>query len=824
MRKEGPGRRSRLRAALRSTPRWMADLADDVRFALRSFGRSPVFSVSVLLTLAVALGGTTAIFGAMYGVYRGALPFEDADRLLRLRSFAVSGSGGERVYNMPDRDALAIRSTARALSGVVAMRGYDLALVGTDLAERIRAVEVSQGWTRVLGVEPALGRTFTPTEEELGRASGVALLSNGLWQDRFGGDPSVVGSTIQLDEGVLSVVGVMPPAFSYPYDAELWTPFRPNPTNHAGHDLNVVARMADAATIPDVRADMARVFELVGEEAPGTVIDDGFHVATVREDFIRDDGRIVLALLVAVAFLLLLACVNVANLLTARFVARGRELGVRAALGAGKGRQFRQLMTETVLLFVVGGGAGLLVASWLSDTLQVLVPNVLRDQLGLDIGVRAIVVLFAAAVSVVAGVAFGLAAAARAHRTDLFSALYGGQRGASARSGRLQDGLVVAELALSVVLLVGAGVMADHFRRLRTADMGFDVERLYTMRVPLQQERYASASARGDVVRRLEERIAAQPGVVSVGFTSVNPLCCGDWGASIEIEGMSRSPSDPPLLIHHRYATAGFFEAMDIPFVRGSTFDPSAGPDSPPAVIVDESMAARFWPDQDPIGARVRHARDGAEWRTVVGVVADTHMEGDYTEAWYLPFHQEPLGRSNDDLHVMVRVRGAPAVEAARRAVSEIDPNLPTYEVASMVGLRDELIAQDRLGSLVSMAFAAFGVLLATFGLYGLLAYLVGLRSREIGTRIALGAPRESILWMVMRQASTLLAAGVALGVSAALLLNVVLRRIVVGVELASPSMIVSLLGFLALVVGAAAILPALRATRIDPATAFRAE
>lgn len=803
---------------------WLSDLLDDVRFALRSFGRSPVFSGSVLLTLAIAMGGTTAIFGAVYGVYQAALPFEDADRLLRLRSFALSASGGERVYNMPDRDVLAIRSSSRALTGVVAMGGYDVALVGDDLAERVRAVQVSEGWADVLGIHPIEGRTFTPDEEALGAESGVALLSHGLWQDRFGGDPEILGSTIQLDEGVLTVVGIMPPGFRYPYDAQIWTPFRLDPTNHTGHDLNVVARMDEGLNIEDVRADMARTFDRIRAEAPGTVIDDGIHVATVREDFIRDDGRIVTALLVAVAFLLLLACVNVANLLTARFVARSRELGVRAALGAGRGRQFRQLLTETVLLFAGGGLAGLLVASWLADTLQVLVPNVLRDQLGLSAGLGAPVITVAGAISVLAGLAFGLAAAIRAERSDLFSALYGGERGASARRSSLQDGLVIAELALSVVLLVGAGVMADHFQRLRTADLGFEVEQLYTMRIPLQQARYSSASARSDLVRRLESRIGSEPDVVSVGFTSVNPLCCGDWGATIEIEGRPRSPDDPPLLIHHRYATERFFDAMRIPLVRGTGFDPTDGPDAPPTVVIDESMANRFWPDEDPLGARLRWAREDAEWHTVVGVVADSHKEGDYTEAWYLPFHQDPLGRSNDDLHVMLRLRNAEAIDAARRAVAEVDPNLPTYEAASMVRLRDELIAQDRLGSLVSMAFAGFGLVLATFGLYGLLAYLVELRSREIGTRIALGAPQGSILWMVLRQASRLLVAGLACGAATALLLNTVLQRIVVGVELAGPALLLPLLAFLSTVVVAAALVPALRATRIDPAESFRAE
>ncbi len=718
-----------------------------------------------------------------------------------------------------------VRAENRTFTGLVAMNGGSVALPGEGSPERISAVGVTAGWNELLGVEPDLGRSFTTDEETEGESAGVALISHSLWQRRFGGDPAVVGRTLAVDGGALTIVGVMPPRFNYPYAAEIWTPLRLDPTDARSHDLNAVARMRDGVDVDAVRADMARIYEALRQVSPGTATDEGIQVATVRQDFIRDDGRMVQALLVAVAFFLLLACVNVANLLAAHFVARRREMGIRAALGAGGGRQLRQTLTETLVLFLGGGAVGLLLASWLGDVLLVLLPNVFRTELDVGTpGLGAPVAAFGLATALLAGVISGSAAAHRASRGDLRRALHDGGRGASTGGARIQDALVVAELALSMVLLLGAGVMFDHFRRLNQEDLGFEPEGVETLQVSLEAERYADGQTRNQVVRSLEARLASLPGVDGVGVTSVNPLCCGDWGAPVEIEGHPPPPDGTPLHIAHRYVTPGYFATMEIPVLRGRVFPGADRPGGELEVMVDANMARRHWPGEDPVGKRIRIVRDGEPWRTVVGVVGAIEALGDYDEGWYLPFYQEPMGRSNGMLHIMVRLRDESVVSDVRRAIVQVDPDLPVFEVAAMSDLRRQNLSQDRLGAVMTAVFAAFGLLLATVGLYSLMAYLVSLRAREIGTRIALGASAVDVLRTVLTRAGKLVVLGAAAGLVLALALNHVLRGIVLGVRMAGPGLVLPILAVLLAVGGVAVLVPALRAVRVDPVRAFRAE
>lgn len=802
-----------------------SDLVTDLRFALRMFGRSPGLTVAVVVTLGIGLGGASAVFGTFYTVYRSALPFHDGDRLVRLRSYVLGPDGEQRAYNFPPRDAVVVREENRTFTDLVAMNGSSLALPGEGSPERVSAVGVTAGWNELLGVEPDLGRSFTTEEEAAGASAGVALISHALWLRRFGGDPAVIGRTLAVDGGTLTIVGVMPPRFNYPYAAEIWTPFRLDPTDARSHDLNAVARMRDGVDVAAVRADMARIYSALREATPGTATDEGILVTTVRQDFIRDDGRMVQALLVAVAFFLLLACVNVANLLAAHFVTRRREMGIRAALGAGGGRQLRQTLTETLLLFLAGGAVGLLLANWLGDVLRVLLPNVFRTELDVGTpGLGAPVAAFALAAALLAGVISGAAAAHRGSRGDLRHVLHEGGRGASTSGARIQDALVVAELALSVVLLLGAGVMFDHFRRLSRADLGFEPEGVETLQVSLEADRYADGQARLRVMRSLEARLASLPGVDDVGVTSVNPLCCGDWGAAVEIEGHPPPTDGTPLHIAHRYVTPGYFATMEIPVLRGRIFPGADRPGGELEVMVDANMARRHWPGEDPVGKRIRIARDGEPWRTVVGVVGSIEAAGDYDEGWYLPFYQQPMGRSNGMLHIMVRLRDDRLVADVRRAIVQVDPDLPVFEVAAMSDLRHQNLSQDRLGAVMTATFAAFGLLLATVGLYSLMAYLVGLRTREIGTRIALGASGADVLRLVLTRAGRLVVVGSAAGLALALALNHVLRGIVVGARMAGPGLVLPILAVLLAVGGGAVLVPALRAARVDPVRAFGAE
>jgi predicted permease len=572
-----------------------------------------------------------------------------------------------------------------------------------------------------------------------------------------------------------------------------------------------------------VDADLARLYEGLKATSPGTTPNVGFEVKTLREDFIRDEARVLEALLAAVGFLLLLACVNVANLLTARFTTRSRELGIRAALGSGRGRQARQLLTETLVLFGMGALVGIALTAWLGEFLSILIPQALRTQVDLgEIRIDPAVLAFTALVAVLAGLLFGGIAAIRGGNPDLRTFLVQGGRGASAAGGKLQALLVAGQLALALVLLVGAGVLFDHVRRLQGMDLGFAVDEVATLRISVDQERYEPEAARLAFVRDLQERLRALPDVAAVGITTVNPLCCGDWGAPIEIEGREVAPGEQPALIHHRLVTPGFFDAMGIPVLRGSTFSESDGPENPPTVVVDDNLARRFWPGEDPIGKRIRAARPDSEWQTVVGVVSSIEQEGDYAERWYLPYYQSPVARSADLLHVMLRVRSEAALQAARAVVGEVDPGLGVYGASTMRALQDQRVSQDRLGSVVSGLFAAVGLLLAGFGVYGLLSYGVALRTRELGTRLALGAQRFEVLVMILRQALALVVVGGAVGLALAIALNRVLQSLISGVRMVDPMLLAGLVAGLAALGMVAALLPALRAARTDPTEAFR--
>jgi len=801
------------------------DLAADVRFSLRSLRRSPAFTLGVIATLAIGLGGATTIFGLVDTVFRAALPFENGDELVRIRSRSSFPGGETFAFNVTPRDYHSIADEGQAFTGVVAQQGSSLTLLGDGVPQRVSSIGVTPGWASILGIVPHLGRTFSTEEEELGAASGVALISHALWENQFGGDPTVVGQTLRFDGSSVVVVGVLGPRFAYPYAADVWTPILLDRSDWTSSDLNVVARLAPGTSLERAQADTDRVYAALKTDTPGTAPNDGFQVATSRDDFVRDDARALQSLALAVAALLALVCVNVANLFTARAAARKRESALRAALGASSGRIIRGAMVEATLLFLAGGLLGLWMVIPLGDAVSVLIPSVLRTQLDLGsivIGPR--VIGFALGASLLAGLLSGWFASGWAARGDLQTVLRSGGRGTAARAGRLRDGLVVAELALSLVLLVGAGVLADHFQRLQRADLGFDTESLYSAQVSMEGERYADEGARDGLMVALQEQLAATPGASHAGLTSVNPLCCGDWGARLKIEGLERSEDAPPISVHHRYVTPEYFSSVSIPLVRGRNFSRDDRPGSPLVVIIDEALADRFWPGQDPVGQRIGMQQEEAPWRTIVGVARSAYAEGDERPQWYLPMGQEPLGRSNETLHLMVRTSSATPLQDMRAAVATVDPTLAVFGDSSMDALRLETIAQDRVGAVVAGVFAVAGLLLAALGLYGLLAYQVELRRPELGTRIALGAGRQQVAKTVVGHTVRLFAVGLVIGTGLAYALNAALVRTLEGARLANPGLylaLVLLLGASALV---ATLLPARAAMQVDPARVLQGD
>lgn len=801
-----------------------SDLLLDARQGMRSLRRTPSFSLSVIATLSIAFGGAATISGLVHSVFWAPLPLEHGDRLVRLLDFSYGPQGDRQTYNMTSRDFLAIREESSTFQGVAAQNGFALSVRTQEGFQSVQGIQVSEGWGEVLGIEPFLGRLFTPDEEALGAEAGVAVISHGLWQDFLGGG-DVLGRTIAHTGGALVVVGVLPPGFSYPDDAHVWVPHRFQASDWRNHDLNVVGVMRPGVGMPQVRAELQRIWAGLVETAPGTLRAEGLEARMARDDLISNRGAVLKALAGVVFFLLLLACSNIASLFAVRFVARAHESALRAALGAGRMRLLRAAVTESQILFVLGALGGLAVARFLGGAASALIPTALRDQLDAAVRIQAPVVAFVLGLALLTGLLTGVTAAYRATRVDLRSALVGSRRQSpSAASSRLLGGLVVAELALALSLLLGASVMTRHFQRLSEADLGFSTAGLYSVQLTLQQERYRSVDARGSLIRDLEDAIGRVSGIEEVGLTSVNPLCCGDWGAMVRVEGMEPAPDDPPIVVHHRYVTTGYFRALGLTPVRGRLFQPGDTPDAPAVVIIDEAAAARFWPGENPIGKRLARPDPDAPWIEVVGVVPTTYQEGVYTQTWYLPFLQNPTGRSTDNFHFMVRTRSADALPEVRRAITTVDPTLAIQRVAPMATLRRERIASDRTGAVVAGLFGTVGVLLAALGLYGLLTYQVNLRRLEIGTQLALGALPRDVMASVVGRTARLLALGTVLGTAFAYGLNLFLTRTVEGVRIAGPGEVVTLLLLLSGVALAATAAPALRAAASDPAQVLRNE
>jgi putative ABC transport system permease protein len=794
----------------------------DFRYTLRVLRRSPVFTAVVMTTLAIGFGGTAALLDIVNTVYNHALPFGDGERLVRLRNVNQSPDGDLRRYNLTPNDTELLRRHGRSFSGVVAMAGRSLSLTGDGPAERVSAIGVSPDWTGTLRIRPLLGRTFTAEEERAGADAGVAMISYALWQGRFGLDSTILGRRITYDGGSLVVVGVMPRQLNYPYDAAIWTPWT-FPLESRSSSLNVVARLSDGVTLAMAQADADRVHaERFASNLQGSAT--GYNVATVRSDFIREEARTIQALSTAVLFLLVLAFVNVANLLVARFSTRRGELGVRAALGGRRDQQLRQLLLETVVLFTGGAAGGMALGYWLRRLMSVTMPEALRTELGFpESGVGGIVALATLAIGLAGGLVVGLIAARRAIRLDPIALVRQGGRGSIGTGDRrVFNVLVAAQLSLSLGLLVGASLLIGRFQDLSNTHPGYELAGVSTMRITIEQERYRTAEARSALVRTLEKRLAVVPGVESVGITTVNPLCCGDWGAPIEIEGRPVAPGQPATLVAHSYVTPGYFGTMSIPLRRGKGYDDGERPNGPLTVVIDEPFAAMAWPNEDPIGKRVRMARDGQPWRTVIGVVPVTEHEAEMRANWFLPYYQDPTGPSTEQLHLMVRRSAAVSTASLREIVRAIDPGLGVYGVTMMESLQRDRTAQDRLGAIVSGVFALFGLVLAGFSLYGLLSYSVELRSHEMGLRLALGASRGTIVGLVLRQAGARLLVGSVIGIAMALVVNQALRAAIEGLSWVPWQTLLSLTLIMAGVTAIAAAAPALRATRVDPIRSLR--
>jgi putative ABC transport system permease protein len=803
----------------------------DLRYGLRALVARPAFTLIAVLALALGIGANSAIFSIVHTILMQPLPYRAPERLVMLWHTYPQLNLPQATLSVPSY--LEYRDNAGVFESVAARQGWSVNLTGAGEPERVQGARVTANFLKTLGVQVARGRDFLAEEDRPG-SERVVLLTDGLWRRRFGADPATVGSLVSLNGEAHTVIGILPPGFSFFQLTDLlkpiaFTPEQMNPTNHGFEFLTGVARLREGMTPAQARAGLDTLQARLRTE----FYDQGWGVVMtpLLEQIAGDVRPMLYILLAAVGCLLLIACANVANLLLARGTSRQKEIAVRAALGAGRGRIVRQLLTESVLLSVAGGAAGLFVGFW---GLRALLAAVPRGQLqtvlvGREIGLNGTVLLFTLAISVATGVLFGLAPALAAARPDLSGVLKEGGREAAGGRHRMLGVFVVSQVATAMVLLIGAGLLIRSMERLRAVDPGFRPEGLLTMRVFLPQARYAEPAQINGFLDSVLERLAALPGAQSATHISSLPLSGDNTSGSFAIENRPAPEGNPSPHGDSHCVSAAYFETMGIPLVKGRLFDARDSASGTPAIIVDQFLADRLFPGEDPVGHRLSIFGEGtaenAVWRTIVGVVghvAKHGLDGRVKEQYYVPAAQGPQRQP----FLIVRTAGDPGAlaPAARAAVAAVDPDMPVFRLMTMQQVIDDTLIGRRFTALLLGIFAVVALVLAAVGLYGVIAYAVSQRTHEIGVRMALGARVEDVVHMVVRQGMRLAVIGLVVGAAAALATTRFLASLLFGVGAADPVTFVAIPAILALVALVASWLPARRAARVDPMVALRGE
>jgi putative ABC transport system permease protein len=817
-------------------------LASDLRCALRGLRQRPGFAAVVVLTLALGIGATTAIFSVVNGVLLRPLPYQRAGQLVMIWGWRAQKAQAE--LSVPEYWEL--REQAHSFERVAAFADGSVNLTGSGTPERLRMGFVTADALPVLGVAPALGRGVAADDDLPGRPP-VVLLSDGLWRRRFGADRGVVGRTVILDDAPTTVIGVMRPGFQLPLhftgpEMELWGPLQLDPASDRSergwHFLQMVGRLRPGIDADAAAREVAELARRMRDTYPNDYL-QGFtgSVRPVDEQVVGEVRPAILMLLGAVGLLLVIACANVASLLLARAESRQREIAVRAALGAGRGRIVRQLITESIVLAGAGGSLGLLLAVWGVRALVLSAPSSIPR---LDaVGVDAWVLAFAAAASVSAAFLFGLAPALHAGRVDLAATLAeGGRWGSSSAAGqRFRRALVVGQIALALVLLVGAGLLVQSFLRLRGVDPGFDPDHLLTARVELSSVRYPHSPETRALYDALLRRVGAVPGVKSAGAVRALPMTghldIGDW--SFVIEGEFSTPPAPTDWhpADWQVVTPDYFRTMRIPVLRGRGVTSGDQPNTPGVVVINQTLARQVWPDGNALGRRVLLGGGSVDsvWRTVVGIVGDVRRRGLSAEPrpeMFLPHAQFPggTGTAARSLYLAIRTGGDPArvAPALRAALDEIDPNIPLADVQTMEQALGSWAAERRLTMLLVTGFALVALTLGAVGIYGVMAHQVVRRSREIGIRMALGAVPSEILLLVLSQGGRLAGVGIGAGVVGALIVTRSMGALLFGVRPTDPMTFLGTALVLALVTVLASLVPALRAARVNPIETLRSE
>jgi putative ABC transport system permease protein len=809
----------------------MDTLRQDLRYAVRALLRSRGFVTVAVLCMALGIGVNTTIFSVINSVFLRPFPFTEPDRLVVL--YEANLRRGDEVDRPSFQNIRDWQRLTTSFSAIGAASYRSLTFADGDEPERIPGSTVGWNFFPTLGVQPFLGRGFREEEDRPG-APGVVLLSHDLWTRRYAGDSTVIGRTVTVNAAPHTIVGVMPPGFRFPENEQAWVPLTPlehaSPRSDRGYIA--IGRLAPGVTVAQARAELAAIARRLEEQYPADNMGWTARVTGLRDDLMPADVRMVtLTMMGAVTFVLLIACANVANLLLARMTARSRELAIRTALGAGRSRIVRQLLTESVLIALAGGGLGILFASWGVDLLDAAIPPDAAVPWYVDWSLDGTVLVYTLVISVLTGILFGLMPALQASSGRVHEGLKDGARGGSGASvvrNRLRGSLVVAEVALSLVLLVGASLFVRSFLNMQDATGGLDGRSVMTMRFYMPGEAYGSPGAKSRRVDDIVRRVEALPGVVAATASNAIPLSGGGAGGRVVVEGASVPRGEEPV-IYYTGVTPHWFKTLGVSTVAGRDFIDREGADSSRVAIINQTMARRLWPSADPVGRRFRFMSDTTgHWLTVIGVVSDIQnrelgeREPPQSSA-YLPYPY--LEAPNTAL--IIRVAGgdpARITQAARAQIRAADPGLPVFEAMTMEEVQELGFWYYGLYSSMFGTFGGIALFLAAIGVYGVIAYNVTNRIQEIGVRVALGAHERDIFTLVVGQGLRLATAGVAIGVLGAFAIMRVIGSQLYDVSATDPLSFIGISLFLAVVAGLASYLPARRAARVDPMVALRRE
>jgi putative ABC transport system permease protein len=806
----------------------------DLRYSVRLLIKSPAFTAVAVLSIALGIGANTTVFSVINAVLLKSLPYKDPQSLVLVWGDSKNSENLKKHNQVSATDIADIRSQSSVFEDVATYAGWYPIMSGDSEAERIPAIQVGDGFFKIMKGQPLLGRTFTKEEQEDGKDF-VIVLSYGLWQRRFGGDPSIVGKSISLNGRPYNVVGVMGADF-HPLPSTLVSPegqfYRPvaeayDDNARDERHLRAIARLKPGVTIEQARSELTVIAQRLEQQHPQTNKDYGATVVSITDEIVGDIRPTLWIVFGAVIFVLLVACANVANLLLARSTVRYKEITIRSAIGAGRSQLIRQLLTESLLLSVIGGGIGLMLAVW-GTGLIASVGSRINPMLQ-DVHVDMRVLFFTLGISVITGVAFGLAPALQISKPNLTESLKEGGRGSGTPGSRnrLRSVLVVSEIAMTLVLLVCAGLLMRTVLRLQNVDTGFNAHNVLAMNIGLPAIKYPKPEDRVAFFKQVTEHIAAVPGVKAVGTTSVLPLSDNFDGRGLAIEDQPR-PRGEEMSVDLYITTPGYLKAMEIPLLSGRAITEQDVSDSPDAVLINKTMAGQLWPNQSPIGRRVMFVGDEKKaepWRTIVGIVSDVSQYAVDKKApmqMYVPLAQFPTSFNS----IVVKTEGDPMsmIGAVRREILAVDKDQAVFNLTTLEQLHGESILLRRFFMVLLLVFAAVALVLAAVGIYGVMSYVASQRTHEIGIRMALGAQAKDVLKLIIGNGMFLALIGVAMGIAGALALTRLLAGLLFGVAATDSLTFISVSTGLVAIALVACYIPARRATKVNPLVALHYE